>query len=191
MRHKMLVPLQLVTRDTAPTNPVAGDMYFDTTSNLGMLYDGTSWVALGGGGGGGGGADDARYVNVDGDTMTGALEMEADLVIRDSNLEALESDVTIDNGWLTINAKPRGGFYCAGQFEVYHDKVQYPTKAIGFFRKDTVGQQTWAPLMAVEPYEPVTKQYADTRTPPIIVLGVNDPIPGGLATGTVIIRADS
>jgi hypothetical protein len=35
-----------------------------------------------------------------------------------------------------------------------------------------------------------TKGYVDSRTPPILVLGPTDPVPGGTAAGTLIVRRD-
>jgi len=41
------------------------------------------------------------------------------------------------------------------------------------------------------PMQASTKQYVDARTPPILVLGPTDPVPGGTPAGTVIIRKES
>jgi hypothetical protein len=41
-----------------------------------------------------------------------------------------------------------------------------------------------------DPDDLVTKSYVDARTPVIVVLGKTDPLPGGTAVGTVIVRKD-
>lgn len=58
LRNVVLQPLA-----TAPNNPAAGRMYFDTTVSVGRIYSGTSWVSFGGGGGGG-----TTYTFSEGDT---------------------------------------------------------------------------------------------------------------------------
>jgi hypothetical protein len=49
MSVQQLIPLSNFTAATAPSTPTitVGDMYYDTTTGL-MIYNGTSWVAVGG-----------------------------------------------------------------------------------------------------------------------------------------------
>lgn len=48
-----LVPTRLVNLASHPANPAKGWAYYNTTDNTVYLWDGTTWVDLGGGGGGG------------------------------------------------------------------------------------------------------------------------------------------
>lgn len=60
---------------------------------------------------------------------------------------------------------------------------------------NAAGDTMTGPL--VLPSDPVTalqaapKQYIDNRTPPIIVLNPNDPVPPATAPGTVIVRLEA
>jgi hypothetical protein len=38
----------ITTSNTTPTNPVQGDVWFDTTNNLTKIYNGNIWLNLGG-----------------------------------------------------------------------------------------------------------------------------------------------
>uniref|UniRef100_UPI002621C75F hypothetical protein n=1 Tax=uncultured Polaribacter sp. TaxID=174711 RepID=UPI002621C75F len=37
---------QVTTSATAPTTPLEGDFWFDTTTNISKIYDGTSWLTV-------------------------------------------------------------------------------------------------------------------------------------------------
>ncbi len=37
---------QVKTASTAPTNPLEGDVWFDTTTNISKIYDGTQWLVI-------------------------------------------------------------------------------------------------------------------------------------------------
>lgn len=52
MGKRFLAPLQHATRSSAPSSPVQGEEYFDTTLNQLRVWDGTQWVNEGGGGSG-------------------------------------------------------------------------------------------------------------------------------------------
>lgn len=58
--------------------PIEGQIWYNKTQGILFVYNGVSWIAIGGGGGG---LDiptaDARYVNITGDTMTGFLTLHA------------------------------------------------------------------------------------------------------------------
>ncbi len=58
--------------------PIEGQIWYNKTQGILFVYNGVSWLAIGGGGGG---LDiptaDARYVNISGDTMTGFLTLHA------------------------------------------------------------------------------------------------------------------
>ena len=47
MSRLALVPINVPARSSAPTVPTlrAGDLYFNTTTSLLMIYDGSSWNA--------------------------------------------------------------------------------------------------------------------------------------------------
>lgn len=50
MSRKTLVPVNLLTGTSAPTTPTLrpGDTYYNTSDGLTYVYNGSSWVALGG-----------------------------------------------------------------------------------------------------------------------------------------------
>ena len=55
MTKRLLTTQKIVNLSTDPVSGVAGEVYYNTTSNILRLYNGTSWVDVAGGGGGGGG----------------------------------------------------------------------------------------------------------------------------------------
>lgn len=58
---QILSRIRLPKYGSAPSSPVAGDMYYNTTTNKVFAYNGTSWVDLGATGGGGGSLDSTGY----------------------------------------------------------------------------------------------------------------------------------
>lgn len=115
----------------------------------------------------GGGAD---YVLKSGDTMTGQLvqaytsgySIHAHGGVRsDDELWVTDGGVTIDLGWLSVNGGNLGGATISGGFEVYHDPATMPNRSVGFFRHDG---GSYAPLMASQDHEPITKAYFDANS---------------------------
>ena len=52
MSRRFLTSLNILHQAVAPSNPVTGDMYFNTTNDSLYVYNGTTWVISSGGGGG-------------------------------------------------------------------------------------------------------------------------------------------
>lgn len=76
----------VTTAATAPTNPVEGDVWFDTSNNVSKIYDGSSWLEIG--------SDNQKIdtLELQGDTLLRiSLEHDAEAV-KTIDLSALNSD---------------------------------------------------------------------------------------------------
>ena len=81
---KFLNTIRLPKRATAPSSPVSGDMYYNTSDQTAFVYDGSSWLDLVAGGGGGGGGGDITAVIAGVDLTGGATSGAATLNIAPS-----------------------------------------------------------------------------------------------------------
>lgn len=76
---------------TAPSNPVVGQIYFNTTDHTGYIYDGTKW------------RDIAQIVD---------LSTKQDTLVSGTNIKTINGSSVLGSGDLTINT---GGNYTAGE----------------------------------------------------------------------------
>jgi hypothetical protein len=56
MTRRLLTTQSIVNLSTDPASGVAGEVYYNTTSNKLRFYNGTAWADVSSGGGGGGGS---------------------------------------------------------------------------------------------------------------------------------------
>lgn len=76
---------------TAPSNPVVGQIYFNTTDHTGYIYDGTTW------------RDIAQIVD---------LSTKQDTLVSGQNIKTINGSSVLGSGNLTIDT---GGTYTAGE----------------------------------------------------------------------------
>lgn len=76
---------------TAPSNPVVGQIYFNTTDHTGYIYDGTTW------------RDIAQIVD---------LSTKQDTLVSGTNIKTINGSSVLGSGNLTIDT---GGTYTAGE----------------------------------------------------------------------------
>jgi len=135
---------------------------------------------------------DLRYLQLTGGTVTGQLTVQQALQTL-GNFTA----VNMTANTCTIQAAPTVPTDGANKAYVDSKAGLSQSAADALYLKLTGGTVTGplaltAALTLAGPptvaLNPSTKGYTDARTPPIIVLGPADPVPGGTAVGTVIIR---
>lgn len=82
---------------TAPSNPVVGQIYFNTTDKTGYIYDGTKW------------RDIAQIVD---------LSIKQDTLVSGENIKTINGSSVLGSGDLTIDT---GGTYTAGKGIIISD----------------------------------------------------------------------
>lgn len=177
------------------------------------LPEGVMWVDEDSDVAAGGGLDqataDGLYVNIDGDTMTGSLTISAPWAAVGFDRPDPGSGVGFvwasqgQRRWAMRmgTGEPGGNAGSAWEVERYDDSGNVIDIPFTVYRNDGFtsinglycGYASFdgAVMLTGDPSQPLQaapKQYVDARTPPILVLGPTDPVPGGTPAGTVIIR---
>lgn len=88
--------LENFANTTAPPFPVAGQLWYNTSSSTLMSYNGTVWSSIGGGGGGGGAPTNSPYITVSSDPT---LTAERTLLVQPGVLTLTDTGA---NGTLTV-----------------------------------------------------------------------------------------
>lgn len=155
---------------TAPSNPVMGQVYFNSTSKLLLFYDGTSWIPAGGGG-------EGNVISVNG--KEGEVILTQDDIGSGTTYVQTHNDLTdalktlVENTPLAISGMYSAtSSYAVGDYVIYEGKLYICNTAIASGESWTAAH--WTQINITGSFAPLASPaLTGTPTAPTAASGTN------------------